>query len=635
MIETETIAALLRQQEVLAKFGEMALRSDSLDDILNEACRLVGEALGTDLAKVMEMQDDGVTLSVRAGVGWHAGIIGKVTVKAVKGSSEGYALKTGQPVMSDNIDNETRFAYADFIKESGVKAIVSVIILGAEDKAPFGILQVDSRTPRKFVERDTKFLRGYANLLAAAVDRLRVADAMRGAQVALQTSETALRRANETLEERVAERTSAFETEQGHREVAEGQLRQSQKMDAIGQLTGGIAHDFNNLLTGITGSLDLIRRRIEAGRMYDIGRFIDAASTSALRAAALTHRLLAFARRQSLDTKPSDVNALVAGMDDLLRRTLGKQTLDIVLGADLWPAMTDANQLENAILNLAINARDAMPDGGRLSIETMNVSLEDTHSLPNEEVSPGRYVVISVSDTGSGMTPEVIAKAFDPFFTTKAIGQGTGLGLSMIYGFAKQSGGHVRIESEVGRGTTVKLYLPRAQGGVAVVSDLDRSDTPRGDGETVLVVEDDPTVRLLIVEVLRELSYVPLEVSDSRQALPILRSGQRVDMMVSDVGLPGLDGRHLAEMARETRPDLKVLFVTAYASAATIRSDFLAPGMDLLTKPFTLDALGSKIRQMLQRPGTAREGSTSTPEADPHSHSHYPDSTVWPIGLGG
>ncbi|WP_165492891.1 ATP-binding protein [Lichenihabitans psoromatis] len=628
MIETETIAALLRQQEVLAKFGEMALRSESLDDILNEACRLVGEALGTDLAKVMEMQDDGVTLSVRAGVGWHAGIIGKVTVKAVKGSSEGYALQTGQPVMSDNIDNETRFVYADFIKESGVKAIVSVIILGAEDKPPFGILQVDSRTPRKFVERDTKFLRGYANLLAAAVDRLRVADAMRGAQVALQTSETALRRANETLEERVAERTSAFEAEQGHREVAESQLRQSQKMDAIGQLTGGIAHDFNNLLTGITGSLDLIRRRLEAGRIQDIGRFIDAASTSALRAAALTHRLLAFARRQSLDTKPSDVNALVAGMDDLLRRTLGKHALDIVLGADLWPAMTDANQLENAILNLAINARDAMPDGGRLSIETMNISLDETHSLSNEEVTPGPYVVISVSDTGSGMTPEVIAKAIDPFFTTKAIGQGTGLGLSMIYGFAKQSGGHVRIESEVGRGTTVKLYLPRAQRGVAVVSGLDRSDTPRGDGETVLVVEDDPTVRLLILEVLKELSYVPLEVSDSRQALPILRSGQRVDMMVSDVGLPGLDGRHLAEMARETRPDLKVLFVTAYASAATIRSDFLAPGMDLLTKPFTLDALGSKIRQMLQQPGIDREGSTSTPENDPHSHSRYPNSPV-------
>ena len=601
MSDSETIDALLRQQEVLAKFGEMALRSESLDDILNEACRLVGEALGTGLAKVMEMQEDGITLLVRAGVGWHAGIIGKVTVKAVKGSSEGYALQTGQPVMSDNIDEETRFVYADFIKESGVKAIVSVIILGAENKPPFGILQVDSRTPRKFVERDTKFLRGYANLLAAAVDRLRVADAMRAAQAALQDSETALRRANETLEERVVERTSAFEAEQGHREAAEDKLRQSQKMDAIGQLTGGIAHDFNNLLTGITGSLDLIRRRLDAGRTQDIVRFIDAASTSALRAAALTHRLLAFARRQSLDTKPSDVNALVAGMDDLLRRTLGKHALGIVLGAGLWPAMTDANQLENAILNLAINARDAMPEGGRLSIETSNITLDGSRSLPEEGETPGPYVCICVSDTGSGMPPEVIAKAFDPFFTTKAIGQGTGLGLSMIYGFAKQSGGHVRIESEVGRGTSVKLYLPRARGGLAIVGDASRDETPRGEGETVLVVEDDPTVRLLITEVLEELGYVHLEASDAREALPILRSDRRIDLMVSDVGLPDLNGRQLAEKGREKRPDLNVLFVTAYSAAATIRGEFLAPGMELLTKPFTLDALGTKIRRMIER----------------------------------
>lgn len=600
MSETETIGALLRQQEVLAKFGELALRSESLDDILTEACRLVGEALGTDLAKVMQLKEDGVTLLVRAGVGWKADVVGTVTVQAVKGSSEGFALKTGDPVISDDIDQETRFEYADFIKDNGVRAIVSVIILGADDKPPFGILQVDSRSPRHFGERDTRFLRGYANLIAAAVDRLLVAEQMRAAQSALQESETALRRANETLEERVAERTSAFEAEQGHREIAEDKLRQSQKMDAIGQLTGGIAHDFNNLLTGITGSLDLIRRRMDAGRMQDIGRFIDAASTSALRAAALTHRLLAFARRQSLDTRASDVNALVAGMDDLLRRTLGKHALEIVLGAGLWPAMIDANQLENAILNLAINARDAMPEGGRLSIETTNVSLDETHAPSNEEVTPGPYVVICVSDTGSGMLPEVIAKAFDPFFTTKAIGQGTGLGLSMIYGFAKQSGGHVRIDSEVGRGTTVKLYLPRAQGSIAVVSDPGRSGTPRGSGETVLVVEDDTTVRLLITEVLRELGYVHLEASDSHQALPILCSDQRIDMMVSDVGLPGLNGRQLAEIARETRPDLKVLFVTAYASASTIRGDFLAPGMDLLTKPFTLDVLGTKIRQMIE-----------------------------------
>ena len=599
--EAEPIeAALLRQQEVLAKFGELALRSESLDDILTEACRLVGEALGTDLAKVMELQQDGITLLVRAGVGWKADVVGQVTVQAVKGSSEGFALSTGEPVISDDIDTETRFEYADFIKDNGVKAIVSVIILGADDKPPFGILQVDSRKPRHFGMRDTRFLRGYANLIAAAVDRLQVAQQMRTAQAALQASETALKRSNETLEERVTERTQAFEAEQMHRQAAEEKLRQSQKMEAIGQLTGGIAHDFNNLLTGIMGSLDIIRRRMSAGRTDDIPRFMDAASTSAQRAAALTHRLLAFARRQSLDTRPCDVNALIASLDDMLRRTLGEQVrLEISLAAGLWSALTDANQFENALLNLAINARDAMADGGKLCIETANSCLSDIDVLADEDVSPGSYVMICVTDTGSGMTAEVIAKAFDPFFTTKPLGLGTGLGLSMIYGFAKQSGGHVRIESEVGRGTAVKLYLPRAEVDEVLASDPSSPQTPRGEGETVLVVEDDPTVRLLVVEVLDELGYLHVEAADSREAMLVLRSEQLIDLMVSDVGLPGMNGRRLAELARETRPTLRVLFVTAYTESATARAEFLAPGMNLLIKPFTLDVLGTKIREMI------------------------------------
>ncbi|MGI3903071.1 MAG: response regulator [Janthinobacterium lividum] len=425
---------------------------------------------------------------------------------------------------------------------------------------------------------------------------------MRTAQAALQASETALKRSNETLEERVAERTQAFEAEQVHRHAAEEKLRQSQKMEAIGQLTGGIAHDFNNLLTGITGSLDIIRRRMATGRTDDIPRFMDAASTSAQRAAALTHRLHAFARRQSLDTKPCDVNALVASLDDMLRRTLGEQVrLEISLAAGLWPALTDANQFENALLNLAINARDAMVDGGRLSVETVNRALGEADVLVGEDVTPGSYVMIRVTDTGSGMTPEVVAKVFDPFFTTKPLGMGTGLGLSMIYGFAKQSGGHVRIDSEVGRGTTVELYLPRAKVDEVLSLKPDSLHTPRGHGETVLVVEDDPTVRLLMVEVLDELGYLHIEAADSREALLVLRSEQRIDMMVSDVGLPGMNGRQLAELARETRPGLKVLFVTAYTESATARAEFLAPGMDLLLKPFTLDGLGTKIREMILR----------------------------------
>lgn len=601
MTEAEPIeAALLRQQEVLARFGELALRSESLDDILTEACRLVGEALGTDLAKVMELQQDGITLLVRAGVGWKADVVGQVTVQAVKGSSEGFALSTGEPVISDDIGTETRFEYADFIKDNGVKAIVSVIILGADDKPPFGILQVDSRSPRHFGARDTRFLRGYANLIAAAVDRLLVAQQMKTAQAALQASGIALRRSNETLEERVTQRTQAFEAEQVYRHAAEEKLRQSQKMEAIGQLTGGIAHDFNNLLTGITGSLDIVRRRLSSGRTDDISRFMDAASNSAQRAAALTHRLLAFARRQSLDTKPCDVNALIASLDDMLRRTLGEQVrLEISLAAELWPALTDANQFENALLNLAINARDAMADGGRLSVETANITLSQADLFENNDATAGAYVMICVTDTGSGMAAEVVAKAFDPFFTTKPIGQGTGLGLSMIYGFVKQSGGHVQIESEVGRGTTVKLYLPRAPIQEAISEDFNALRTPRGHGETVLVVEDDATVRLLVVEVLNELGYVHIEAADSREALLVLRSERYVDLMVSDVGLPGMNGRRLAELARETRPTLKVLLVTAYTERATAHSEFLAPGMDLILKPFTLDILGNKISAMI------------------------------------
>ena len=379
-------------------------------------------------------------------------------------------------------------------------------------------------------------------------------------------------------------------------------LRQSQKMEALGQLTGGIAHDFNNLLTGIIGSLGIVRRRMATDLPEDISRFMDAAAAAAQRAAALTHRLLAFARRQSLDTVPNDVNQLVIGLEELLHRTLGEQVeLATILAGDLWLAMADANQFENAILNLAINARDAMPDGGRLSIATENVHLDQNYADRNDEVEAGDYVAVSVSDTGVGMPPHVVARAFDPFFTTKPTGTGTGLGLSMIYGFAKQSRGHLRIFSEVGKGTTIKLYLARATLDAIVAVDVAESEAPRGRGEVVLVVEDDTTVRHLIIEVLRELGYQHLEASEARTALPILQSQRRIDLLVTDVGLPHVNGRQLAELAREARPGLKVLFVTGYAENATMRGGFLSPGMDMLVKPFALDALGAKIREMLTR----------------------------------
>lgn len=387
------------------------------------------------------------------------------------------------------------------------------------------------------------------------------------------------------------------------RRAAEEQLRQSQKMEALGKLTGGIAHDFNNMLTGIAGSIDMIRRRMAAGRTDGIDRYLDAATTSTQRAAALTHRLLAFSRQQALDIKSQDINALVEGLEEILRRTLGeKVSYAKVLQADLWPALTDANQLDSALLNLAINARDAMPEGGQLTIETTNTHLDTTYALLNDGVEEGDYVAISVSDTGTGMPDDVIEKAFDPFFTTKPIGQGTGLGLSMIYGFMKQSGGHVRIYSEPGKGTTVKLYLRRALNAAVQASIKPDIEAPRGGGETVLVVEDDATVRLLITELLEELGYRYIEVADPRAAIPHLQSDGPIDLLVTDFGLPNMNGRELADIARQHRPNLKVLFITGYAENAAIRAGLLPPGMEVVTKPFAFDALGRRIRDMITRP---------------------------------
>ena len=381
---------------------------------------------------------------------------------------------------------------------------------------------------------------------------------------------------------------------------AEEQLRQSQKMESIGQLTGGIAHDFNNLLTGILGSLDMMQRRLAKGRMEDLERFMSAATTSAQRAAALTHRLLAFSRRQSLDSKPVDVNRLVLSMEDLLKRTLGEQVdLEVKLGSEGWLVSTDENQLDSALLNLAINARDAMPQGGKLTIETIATRLESRYTDLHEALEPGEYVVISVSDTGIGMSAAVIAKAFEPFFTTKPIGQGTGLGLSMIYGFVRQSGGHVRIYSELDRGTTVKVYLPRLRSGEETGAEVLLPEAPRGTGEIVLVVEDDPAVRLLVMSLLLELGYAAIEAADSSAALPILESAQPLDLMISDVGLPGMNGRQLADVARHHRPGLQILFITGYAEKAAVRSAFLAPGMQMISKPFTIDVLAVKIREIL------------------------------------
>ena len=397
--------------------------------------------------------------------------------------------------------------------------------------------------------------------------------------------------------------SEAFETTQ--RLAAEEQLRQSQKMEAVGQLTGGLAHDFNNLLTGITGSLELLRARIAQGRHGETERFIAAAMRAADRAAALTHRLLAFSRRQTLDPKPTDVNRLVADMEELVRRTVGPSvTLDTVAAEGLWNTLVDPPQLENALLNLCLNARDAMPEGGRLTIQTANCVV-DRRTARERELSAGDYVMLRVTDTGTGMSAEVSARAFDPFFTTKPIGMGTGLGLSMIYGFARQSGGQVRIASSPGQGTTVSLYLPRHRGKASDEAASDAtapSQAPRAvDGETVLVVDDEPTVRMLVADVLLELGYRALEAEDGAGALRILESGARIDLLVSDVGLPnGMNGRQVADAARMLRPGLKVLFITGYAETAVIGDGQLEPGMHLLTKPFTMKTLAGRIRALIE-----------------------------------
>ena len=727
---------LLRQQTTLARFGELALRSDDLDEILTEACRLVGHALGTDLAKVVELQEGGETLRVRAGVGWKPGVVGVAAINAREDTSESHALKTGEPVISPDIASETRFRYPEFLTDNGVKAIANVVILGADEQPAFGILQIDSREPRAFTDGDTAFLRSYANLVAAAVNRLRVMREAREGEARLRASqerqqaaletgligffewnvpagtinadrhfagfhgldpaaalagvpmaelrtlihpgdraaveaggeaalacgtnyvhefrllaaggaerwlqvrghcterqggrplrytgtaadvtatkaaEAVLRSANEILEASVAARTrelvdanAKLRAEAEERERVEGQLRQSHKMEAVGQLTGGIAHDFNNLLTGISGSLELMRARAAQGRTAEFERYIDAALTSASRAAALTHRLLAFSRQQTLETKPTAANGLVLGMEDLVRRTLGPAiVLEAKLADGLWPALCDPNQLEGALLNLCINARDAMPGGGRAMIETANAVLPDQRGEPGDApamtVPPGEYVTLSVTDTGTGMTPDVLARAFDPFFTTKPAGQGTGLGLSMIHGFVQQSGGHVRLRSTPGQGTTVTICLPRHLGAACDEADPAVTAAPPQArmSAVVLVVEDEPAVRMVMIEVLSGLGCTMLEAADGRSGLEVVESPTRIDLLVADVGLPGgMTGRQLADAARARRPDLKVLFVTGYAEAGAA-GGLMGGGMEVMAKPFAVGTLASRVQGIL------------------------------------
>jgi signal transduction histidine kinase len=476
-------AELLKQQDILAKFGELSLRSDDLSEILTEACRLVGEALGTDLAKVMELQGDGITLLVRAGVGWKPGVVGEVTVKAAKGSSEGHALQTGHPVCSNDIEHETRFEYADFIKDNGVRALVNVAIGGR--KRPYGILQVDSRTPRDFGNRETSFLRSYSNLLAAAVERLQGAAALRVSQAALKVHEAALTHSN--------------------------------KLEAIGQLTGGVAHDFNNLLTIIRSAADFLRRTdLPEDRRV---RYVQAISETVDRASKLTGQLLAFARQQTLKPEAFDVGTQVRYVIELLSPLLGSRiTIDKKLCDPPCYTRADISQFETALINLALNARDAMNGQGNLKFEIEHVS-----SIPTIRSHPlidGDFISISVADTGSGINKEQVSRIFEPFFTTKEQGKGTGLGLSQVFGFAKQSHGQVDVRSILGQGSVFTIYLPHA----AALDPLKATEPlkasgPKGNGACILLVEDNQAVGQYATEMLHDLGYRVANVANAREAL--------------------------------------------------------------------------------------------------------------------
>jgi signal transduction histidine kinase len=573
------VQKLLRQQAAIAQFGSFALRERDLLNILTEAARVCADGLGVPFSKVCQYRPEQNDLLIVAGCGWHDGVIGCVVSRADMSSPQGRAFVTGEPSIIDDLQKDSGIDLPPFYAAHGIISTVDVIIKGS-DKQPYGILEIDSDRQHNYDQHDVNFLTGFANVVAEAVST-----ASRG--VALQLSVDRMKALVEEKDRLLYEKVAS-----------DLQLRQAQKMEAVGQLTGGVAHDLNNILTVIVGTMEILAESLaDRPDLVAMTKMIDQAGA---RGSDLVQRLLAFARKQPLQPRDVNINLLVTEATNLLHSTLGEHIEVLMkLAGDASHALIDPSQLASAILNLALNARDAMPDGGQLTIETSNVVLDDSYVSTNSDVTAGNYVMIAVSDCGHGIPADILGNVFEPFFTTKDVGKGSGLGLSMVYGFVKQSNGHIKIHSAEGQGTTVRIYLPQAEG-VAQPVELESPLAPEGGHETILVVEDDSAVRALVVGQIKSLGYIALTAASAAEALIAIDSPREIDLLFTDMIMPGaMNGRQLAEEARQRRASLKVLFTSGYSNDAIIHHGHLDAGVLLLAKPYHKSDLARMIRTAL------------------------------------
>ena len=562
---------LLRQQAAIARFGSFALRELDLTNILGEAVRVCAEGLGVPFSQVCRYRAENNDLVVAAGYGRRDQAIGHVVSRADMSSPQGRAFTTGEPSICYDLPP----SYA----AHGIVSIVDVIIK-ANDGQPYGILEIAADQPRDYDRYDIHFLNGFASVLAEAVST-----AARGA---------ALKVTVDQMKSLVEEKDRLLH----EKNVADLRLRQTQKMEAVGQLTGGIVHDLNNILTVITGTIEILAEGVaDRPELVAITKMIDEAG---VRGADLAQRLLAFARKQPLRPREVDLNALVTEAANLLPPALGENVeVHLMLAADASRALIDPCQLKNTIRNLALNARDAMVDGGKLTIETGNAVLDDNYASMNGDVTAGNYVMVAVTDSGHGIPACILDHVFEPFFTTKEVGKSSGLGLSTVYGFVRQSNGHIKIDSEEGLGTTVRIYLPQAVG-AAEPAEFARPSSVEGGRETILVVEDDHLVRTFVVGQIQSLGYATLAAVNAAEALVVINSPTEIDLLFTDMIMPGsMNGRQLADKALQRRSSLKILFTSGYSDEAIIHHGHLDAGVLLLAKPYRKSDLARMIRAAL------------------------------------